>query len=309
MTIASEISRLQGAKADIRQAIIDKWVSVSSSLTIDDYACCISCIPTWSNNYFVKFLMVWWWGWWAWGAYWWFRPWWWWGGWAIISWIRNLTQKSHSITIWSWWGWWNWWNYYWCDWWNWWNTTFNSLTACWWKWWKWCQYIWWYSWSWCSWWTYCCTSSVYTAWWWWWACANANIMNWWEWMIINWVGYWWWWGWWSGSQSGWIWSSWWGNWWYKKSSASSDYPYLRGCSATWCWGWGWGWGWCSASSSCVACLRWWNWWYWVVEICYISDWSWGINCATWWTKSSVTENWITYCKHRFTSNWTFCIVC
>ena len=40
MTIASEISRLQCAKADIKTSIENKGVSVSSSLTLDEYSCC-----------------------------------------------------------------------------------------------------------------------------------------------------------------------------------------------------------------------------------------------------------------------------
>jgi hypothetical protein len=50
---------------------------------------------------------------------------------------------------------------------------------------------------------------------------------------------------------------------------------------------------------------WWAGYQWVVDICYPSDWSWGVNSATWWD-SCYLCNW--YCVHRFTSNWTFTIV-
>ena len=67
MTIASEISRLQCAKSDIRQAIVDKWVSVWANLTIDEYASCISEISVWGTPVCIDLLMVWWWGW-GWGG-------------------------------------------------------------------------------------------------------------------------------------------------------------------------------------------------------------------------------------------------
>lgn len=46
MSIATEIQRLQEAKADIKEAIENKGVTVSSSLTISDYADLIDSIPT-----------------------------------------------------------------------------------------------------------------------------------------------------------------------------------------------------------------------------------------------------------------------
>ena len=47
MTVASEICRIQWAKADIKTAIEAKWVTVPSNLTIDWYACCIDAISWW----------------------------------------------------------------------------------------------------------------------------------------------------------------------------------------------------------------------------------------------------------------------
>lgn len=46
MSIATQIQRLQEAKADIKEAIENKGVAVSSSLTISDYAPLIDSIPT-----------------------------------------------------------------------------------------------------------------------------------------------------------------------------------------------------------------------------------------------------------------------
>ena len=53
MSIATEIQRLQTAKAAIKQAIIDKGVSVSSSDKLDSFASKISQIPSGGsiNNY------------------------------------------------------------------------------------------------------------------------------------------------------------------------------------------------------------------------------------------------------------------
>lgn len=46
MTIASEISRLQCAKNEIKTAIADKWVSIWSNVKLDDYCSCIKNIPS-----------------------------------------------------------------------------------------------------------------------------------------------------------------------------------------------------------------------------------------------------------------------
>lgn len=50
MSIASEISRLQSAKAAIRSAIDDKGVTVPSFYTLDQYADLIEAIPTGSGG-------------------------------------------------------------------------------------------------------------------------------------------------------------------------------------------------------------------------------------------------------------------
>lgn len=50
MSVASEIERIQGAKADIKTAIENKGVIVGSDLLIDDYAEKINQISAGSNN-------------------------------------------------------------------------------------------------------------------------------------------------------------------------------------------------------------------------------------------------------------------
>ncbi len=50
MTIASEITRLQWAKADIKTAIESKWVSVWSNLKLNNYSSLIQNIQTWNAN-------------------------------------------------------------------------------------------------------------------------------------------------------------------------------------------------------------------------------------------------------------------
>lgn len=103
---------------------------------------------------------------------------------------------------------------------------------------------------------------------------------WWAWLYWYWGG----WGWWGRNSwgaacDGWgAWASW-GN---------------AACNATNYWGGGG--GSCSSTNGC-GCQ-------WVVDICYPADWSYGIHCATWGTKSLVS--WM--CVHRFTSDGTFCIV-
>ena len=47
MTIASEITRLQGAKADIKTSIEWKWVSVPSNAKLDTYHDYIDMIQNW----------------------------------------------------------------------------------------------------------------------------------------------------------------------------------------------------------------------------------------------------------------------
>lgn len=73
MTIASEITRLQTAKADIKTAIESKWVTVPSSAKLDSYDDYISQIVDW------RWYVIWWalswtvittWQW-GWNNYWW----------------------------------------------------------------------------------------------------------------------------------------------------------------------------------------------------------------------------------------------
>ena len=52
MTVASEIQRLQWAKADIKTAIENKWITVPSSATLDEY-----------HNYVDQIITWWWIGW------------------------------------------------------------------------------------------------------------------------------------------------------------------------------------------------------------------------------------------------------
>lgn len=51
MTIASEISRLQQAKSDIKTAIEGKWVEVGSNVKLDEYAACIWEIQQWATEW------------------------------------------------------------------------------------------------------------------------------------------------------------------------------------------------------------------------------------------------------------------
>lgn len=73
MTIASEIQRLQTAKADIKTAIESKWVTIPSSAKLDSYDGYISQIVDW------RWYVIWWalswtvittWQW-GWNNYWW----------------------------------------------------------------------------------------------------------------------------------------------------------------------------------------------------------------------------------------------
>lgn len=296
MTIASEISRLQTDKECIRQAIIWKWVSVASSVSLDNYASCIDAIEQgwWC---IIEALVVWWgwagnkvneckWGWWGW--------------WGVARNYLTITNWTASVVVWSWWTtkgaawttscvtsgtnkiwarWWFWWNNNW--WTSWWWNKNNTSTVC-------ASYAWW-TWYWD--WTY----PRWWGWWWGWAwwvwCPSCTAVGtWWDgWPWLYWYG--WWWGW--GSGCSWWWKYWiWIDWW--------------GCWETQCW---------ARHNKCNATNYWWwgGWWYgvfwvwcqWVVDICYPSDWSFWFTCATWWTKTLIDN---TICRHRFTSNWTFTIV-
>lgn len=50
MSLQSEINRIEDAKGDIRNAIVEKGVSVPTSAKIDEYASYVSQIPTGGNG-------------------------------------------------------------------------------------------------------------------------------------------------------------------------------------------------------------------------------------------------------------------
>jgi len=318
MTIASEITRIQWAKADIKTAIEAKGVSIPSSDTIDCYACCIDSISTWSNVKFIDLLVVWWgWNWWWDTSYIW--AWWWWGWWWWVIYKNNfvLSDNSYSIVVWNAWqnscfwnciayAWWNWgwpakyWYAYafWCPWWNWWGWWW---TSCWsnysTRWWVSCPLQWttWMPGSWNNWWG------------WWWAtpCNDASCManryDWKDWFYtdISWTGRWyaWWGGWWtySAKQAT---SKWWCWWWWCWMRCSSCWASDK--NATYYWGWWWGgtrWN------------AWGNWFQWIVIVRYKTDWSYWIdpNCAFWWCKYTCWDYTI-HCydavwKYFFSTNW------
>ena len=289
MTIASEISRLQWAKADIKTAIENKWVTVWN-ITLDGYASCIDSISTGEVVYKVNVLAVWWGGWWAnWSDYW---MWWWGGGWWVMCYNDISLQPQSCVIIWLWGGQTtSWWSTCICD------GCWVKLVAIWWIWWhlgssnRWniSSWAWWSSWNWKRWWDTSFNGSSYS-WSWWWGWASANWCNGWCWTGGAWGAwlywFWWWWGWWW-YRSAWGWGAWWGwSWGCRK-------PW---CNATACWWWWWGGG-------CYC--WWWCWCGWVMDICYKIDWSWWFTSATWWN-CCFTCDW--YCVHRFTSNGTFTIV-
>ena len=281
MTIASEISRLQNDKEAMRQAIIEKWVDVAASVSFDDYAACINAIKSGSAHW-LNVLVVWWGG----GGN--YQSWWW--GWAVVC--RTFLWKCSSINV-----------YIWC----WGNTYCNWGTSCicnaeiritaggWFAW----RYgagivlCWWSSWSWYAWWLNWSGNCWWCAWWWWgWAwwpgCPGSWTSPWWQWWPwLYWYGGWW--GWWAGRywSSGGAWVDWWGD----------GTAWKNWCDATNYWWW---WGW-----SCMNGNFWWKWCQGMVEICYPTDWSYFISCATWWQCCYTCNG---FCVHRFTSNWTFCIV-
>lgn len=334
MTVASEITRLQWAKSCICSAIVNKWVSVPSGLKLDNYYSCINAIPAavyltqaeydalpsskltdwipyiimswtsivcimrnWQKYSVSRFLdiVVVWGGWWGWAVCV-FRNWnleevhwWWWGWWwNVIACTVINPDNVYTVSIWSWWIWWRWNNCKWCDWWT---TCFWSIVAIWWTW--WCPRVWWNSWSggsWgAGWWA---SNGTWWGWGWAWAtwgwCAWNNSLwwNWWTWLC--WYG--WGWGWWSVAYAGvwWAWVDWWGTWWYYSCQSYNATNY------------GWGWWWAVQTQNCY----WWDGCQWVVIVCYKTDWSCWINCATWWTKTTSWD----YTVHRFTSDWTFTIV-
>ena len=296
MTIASEISRLQCAKADICTAIENKWVTVWD-ITIDNYSECIDAISWWWWDYFIDYTLVWWWGGWtanvvynwccacvyAW-------TWWWW--WEVSLWCCCPQSWILSVNIWHWWAWWLGWTMRWGDWWA---SSIWDVIAKWWTWWKiYCRNDawWWVSWAWCVWWAY--WSQYCGASWWWagWCWSGVTNMKWWIW----WAWLCWYWGWWN-----WWWNQrqattcdWWWEWWWNCSTITC----IMWHNATNCWGWWWG-AWLYNSTNSHG---WWNWADWLAIICYPIDGSYWFSDAMWWD-CVVTEWW--YKKHYFNTTWYF----
>lgn len=309
MTIASEITRLNNAKSDIKTAIENKWVTVPSTDKIDCYASCIDSIQSWNNTPFVDLLVVWgWWGWWGtYGSSWW---WWWWGGWVIEKTKYILENNLFEIEVWEGWEWW----WYKCHcggrfrwWFNWWDSCFWDLIAYW-GWWWWGM-------------SCCCpTFCCWRKWWsWWWNMPYANwkqFASWW--MNFAWQWYPWW-----GSiccccSNHWAWG---GGAWWPWMPASHDICW-NGCSincsstiSPWSWWlpiqssiswvssyywWGWWWGWAYWTAACPWCWGWmevdtwaWNWWTQRTNGC---NWT----AGTWWW------GWGAWCSYTSSGN---CILC
>ena len=251
MTVASEITRLQWAKSDIRQAIIDKWVNVWANLTLDEYAACIAAIKSWPKWY-VDILLVWWW--WGGGCCWNMNMWWWWGWWEVSEAFWYPVNWWFQVYVW------NWWSSCEDDYWN---------TGCPW----WCSYITDISW-WCS---------LLSAKWGcgWNSCRWGDSGNWYKWWASG-GNY----QWWSGAGAGGDWNTWTyysAPWWIWKiatfdNCCYSCWGWWGGCRQAWsnwpyCWGW---WGGGRANSGV----------WWIVKIRYlVSSWI----TATWWTVT--TCNW------------------
>ena len=293
MTIASEISRLQWAKADIKTAIENKWVTVWN-ITLDNYPSCIDAIPTWADVAVVDFLLLWWWGgWWK------NRWWWWWAGWVIVWEKYALEKGSYPVTIWWWWiG-----SGLACNW-NWCSSCFVWFVALWWwhggtcccPWWDWAS--WWWAWG---------KNSVV------WKAQQCLYVQWNSWGAWNsywhWWGGWWFWGAWCCCSSGYGWD---GGIWYLTSMT-----WHEECFAWWwwwavCWIWQyWWWCWYNKSMTPTTCWSWW-WWHcqvnngwkwawWVLIIAYPSDCGYNIS----WATCSCVCNWV--CVHCFTSSWTLTV--
>lgn len=294
MTIASEISRLQCAKADICTAIENKWVTVWN-ITIDNYACCIDEIPTGSNEKFIDVLLVW-----AWGTWW--LCWWWGWGWEVICLKKHILEYDNPIVsvgtsatcLWKliayrWGNWINCWVNYWFVWncwpalnwwgWGWWGSTCwistwwtsrNLWHEWWWTGWYGNTVMWWYWWGWGAWTPWC---PAYE-----WSCYNnCRSWFWWRWIQTDFS--------WKVECFAWWWS------WFWWSPAS--YALRNSNPPLTCWTWG-TWNSCT-SASCRA----WAWW--IVIIRYPSDWSYWIENAEWWEKYEC--NWYTY--HCFKCNSLF----
>ena len=294
MTVASEITRLCNAKSAMKTEIIAKWVSVADSVKLDQYACCIKAIPTWSNTKNIDLLVVWGWWWTRWMGGW-------WAWWFIENMNYELNSNSYSIVVWKWGT-----NHT-----QWWTSCFWTSVIAYWWWWGWSWYTnecpggsggsWWGWWlCWCSWWS-ACSWQWYS---WWKACECA------------WWGWWGAWGYWCPWKYAWWYYFWW-DWWIGRSSCIS-------WSLKW-YSWGWGWGsrcwqtykwasWLDRVYQCASyCGGWASWdcsgsyiWRcWVVILRYKTDGSCWINCATGGCKYTCWN----YTIHCFTCDWTFSIVC
>lgn len=288
------------------------------------------------NSFYVDALVVggwWWWGWRS-GANC-SSGWWWWGGWVCFRYKYSLEWNSFPVVVWAWWtaG-----ANTWTSWWMWGNSCFSWIIAWgggwWWGWsssavsWSWwciCGWSggwaaawygsWTYWWLWFDWWHRWGNSYCRSFWWGWggaggspitmafmcYTCAMSSSFAshmlttpWWPWIstqfwgitITLWAGG-------AGSlvQNGGYTDTW---WWTANSAWVSN-----------CWWWGWGW---VDNSYCWCAYAWWVWWSWTVIIRYPTDWSYWINCATWWTVTTCTISWTEYKIHKFNSSWTFCIV-
>lgn len=229
---------------------------------------------------------------------------WWWGGWAVLCCKGMRAESSYCVVVWCGWTWWIWgestpWK--WCDWWD---SCLGTIVA---KWWCWGELNAGASWTGCSWWCCCWNGNCCRNWGWGWGAKSewcsptTNRCGWDGWLWE--YGYWWWGGWWASYSSYICRGRWCCGWWDGWISGSTTKSCQDGSNATNCWWWGWGAG---SYYSCNFIWCWWNWWNWVVDVCYIQWLSSWITCAT-GGNCCYTCNW--YCVHRFTSDWTFCIVC
>jgi len=129
MTIASEITRLQWAKADARTSIINKWVDVPANASVEDYHTYIDQIQQWvpQDDYdlvvsLAEWAAIWypdknvwtyaWWFWWdsfmckIWNYI--FMVWWYshkdrWSSWhTLFAWFVWIYYKTISDNSWSW---------------------------------------------------------------------------------------------------------------------------------------------------------------------------------------------------------------
>lgn len=330
MTIASEITRLQWAKANMKTAIVNKWVSVADSVSLSNYCDCINAIQSWGLDLLNVAVQSWWyatisyptnWSYWitdaAWGCKytsWDYKVHCYTEDWFFIPLYNSWDKAIQYLAVW-------WWGAWWVKWWGWWwevlcgvfvsnLSSFNIVVWCKWCyccttwWWHsciwtkviahwWCKNnnsVWWMSWSWCAWWWLYGACAAWGGWW-----ASEAWCKWW---ICGSGTCYCWWSWWAGKY--WYWG-WWGWWSSRYRWGASD--------GWWCW-------WCGFSCPTLPTNCWWgggwhctmvarsNWAGWVVDICYPANWSYWFSCATWWTKSLCDG----MCVHRFTSDWTFTIV-